>query len=205
MLFCVFGVQHVFSQDSESSQKQTVTSSIDETQIQLTDSSTVTDNANFSSGSGGLWVFVRMIIVLLIVIAAIYFVFRFLRKKTMPEETSSEPDPFLRRVSSISLGQGKSVQIVSLIDKAYILGVTDSSINLISEVTNEELIQDMNVYADKNAGIKKPRTFDELLEIFMPKKKSRVSNVYDDGGASRIIDSLKNKHLSEEEESSEES
>ena len=185
-------------------------STIDETSIVLTDSSASDSGGNTLSAvtaANGIWVFVRMVLVLAIVVAIIWFMFKFLRKKTGTEEDTD--DPFLRKVASVQLAPGKSVQIVTLIDKAYILGVSDDSVNLISEVDNAELIQDMNLYSDKNKGTKKPRNFDELLEIFMPRKKSSsgssgsgsgTKTVYDDGSTNRLIDSLKNKHLSSSDE-----
>ena len=79
-------------------------------------------------------------------------------------------DPFLRQVSSVSLGNGKSVQVVTLIDNAYILGVSDSSVNLIGELKDKELIEAMNLYADKKEKTKKARNFEDVLAIFMPSK-----------------------------------
>ena len=197
------------SEDASAASSVSVTESAqssvgDENSIVLTDSS---ENASggISGGLNGIWVFIRMLLVLAVVVAIIWFMFRYLKKKTMPEDNNGEPDPFLRKVSSVTLAPGKSVQIVTLIDKAYILGVADDSINLISEVDNKELVQDMNLYADKNQNQKRAKSFDELLEIFMPKKKSgsvqksSSQSAYGDGSTDKLLNSLKNKHLSSEE------
>ena len=127
-----------------------------------------------SSGPSTVWAFVKMVVVLFIVLACIYGVF-FLFKKNARVASSS--DPFLRRVSSISLSPGKSVQVVTLLDKAYIVGVTDNSINLIGQVDDKELVDSMNLYADKNEKTAKPRTFADVLDLFMP-QGSRSGNVF---------------------------
>ena len=59
------------------------------------------------------------------------------------------------------------------------------------------MIQAMNLYADKNAKVEKPKSFEDVLELFMPKKKKneqknkRTANAFEDGAARQILDSLK--------------
>ena len=96
----------------------------------------------------------------------------------MIREESDEDEPFLRKVSSVSLAPGKSVQIVTLVDKGFIVGVSEDSVNLISEINDKELIDAMNLYSDKKKQTQKPRSFADVLEIFMPRKKD--TNIYDD-------------------------
>ena len=140
------------------------------------------------------WVFVRMVVVLLIIVGLIYLIFKVLKKK--PEIAAKDNDPFLRKVSSVNLSAGKSVQVVTLMDHAYILGVGNDSITYIDEVKDKELINAMNLYADRNQQNDRPKNFSEILEIFMPKKhkenesKNNIDNTYA-GSAEQIIESLK--------------
>lgn len=115
---------------------------------------------------GTAGVFLRMILVLLFVIAMIYGFVWFMKKSVVRGNNS---DQFLRVVSSVTLAPGKSVQIVSLLDeKAYMLGVSDNSVNVIAEIENRETINAMNLYADKMSAANKPRNFEDILNIFMP-------------------------------------
>lgn len=120
---------------------------------------------NENSGSSGLstWdtvgLFVRMILVLILVIACIYFIVWLLRRSMRP---GVQNDPYLKKTASITLSPGKTVQVVTLQDKAYLLGVSDSSITLISEITDKELIDTMNLNAPA-AGGKKTADFSSLL------------------------------------------
>ncbi len=116
-----------------------------------------------------VWLFVRMIFVLVLVIACIYVVVFFLKKGLQP---GSESDPYLRRAASLSLGQGKSVQIVTLGDDAYILGVCDNAISVIGKVEDKDLVSAMNLHAEKTAVSKTPLDFAAMLAKFTGVKKT---------------------------------
>jgi len=150
-----------------------------------------------------VWPFIEMILVLLVVVAAIYGVLYFLKRRGAGTGSN---DQFLRRVAYLSLGQGKSVEVVTLVDHgAYLIGVTEGGINLISEVKDPELIQAMNLYADKTSNSSKPKNFADILDIFMPggpreKQSSAGQNVFSSGEAG--VDQLfetQTKRLNENE------
>ncbi len=124
---------------------------------------TTTSTGENSSSRLSTWdtvgLFVRMILVLILVIACIYFIVWLLRRSMRP---GVQNDPYLKKTASITLSPGKTVQIVTLQDKAYLLGVSDSSITLISEITDKELIDTMNLNAPVTGG-KKTADFASLL------------------------------------------
>lgn len=166
-------------------ESQLLITETDETQLPLQDSR----GGLFS----GIWVFLRMILVLAIVLVLIWLLFKFLKKNSL---IISDDDKFLRRAASVSLGPGKSVQIITLIDKAYLLGVTDNSINLISEIQDTELINALNLYADKTQNASKPKNFTEILELFMPnasKGQPDQTNVFEDSKSEQILNSLRKR------------
>lgn len=160
--------------------------SVDESSILLEAPEVSAENKKSTST---FWLFFRMILVLAIVIACIYGVMWFM-KKNMKTEVSD--DQFLRQVASINVAPGKTVQVISLLDHAYIIGVADNSINLISEVQDKELIDAMNLYVDKHKNTKKPRSFAEILDIFMPGGPKDKKNIFTDS-ESKISDMLKHQ------------
>ena len=137
---------------------------------------------------------VKTIIVLVLVVAAIYGIMLFFKKKN---NVSKSDDDFLRRVSSLQLSPGRSIEVISLIDKAYILGVTDSNINLISEVEDKELIEAMNLNFDKKQNVKKPMNFSDVLEIFMPHGPKANTNIYEE--AEKKVSEIKSGEEKSEE------
>ena len=118
---------------------------------------------------------IKTIVALLLVVAAIYGIMLFFKKKN---NVAKSDDDFLRRVSSLTFAPGKSVEIVTLLDHAYILGVTDSNINLLGQVEDKELIEAMNLNFDKKQNVKKPMNFSDVLDIFMPRGPRNNTNIY---------------------------
>ena len=99
----------------------------------------------------------------------------FFKKKNNPAQSD---DDFLRRVSTLNLAPGKSVEIVTLVDRGFILGVTDSNINLIAEIEDKEMISALNLNFDKKQNTKKPMNFSDVLQMFMPGGLKNKSNIY---------------------------
>ena len=179
--FVAFVNVFVFSQTDTSQSSSVESSVLDESQILLGETnpeSQITfsdDESNLEKSS--VWLFVRMILVLILVIVAIYALMKFFKKKSTEVKSS---DDFLRSVSSLSFGPGKSVEIVTLIDKAYVLGVTEKSINLIAEIDDKELIESLNLNHDKKSNVSKPINFAEVLDMFVNPKNKRKTSVLDD-------------------------
>ena len=138
-----------------------------------------TDSSVPVKAPSSVGVFIRMVVVLALVVLCVYAVFTFM-KRGMPSANAGD-DPFLRRVSSVSLAPGKSVQIVTLLDHAYLVGVSDNAVNLLGTVADKELVDAMNLYADKSSGSNRPRSFSDILSIFMP--NTNTGNAYDSAAA----------------------
>lgn len=188
----LFGVTNVlFSQNNNDSLNVENSVSVSEDTTLLQDdyfsSNNETSNLNLKQPSTA-WTFIKMILFLCLVVAAIYAVMWFFKKKL--NNTKSD-DNFLRRVSSLNIGPGKSVEIVTLLDNAYILGVTDSNINVIDQIEDKELIEALNLNFDKNQNVKKPMNFADVLDIFMP-NGPRNKNIYED--EERKVNNLSRKN-----------
>jgi len=120
--------------------------------------------------------FVKMVFALALVLGIAYFALRILKRGS---KLSNSDDPFLRHVSHLALSASRSVDVVTILDHAYILGVSDNAVNLVGEITDKELVNSMNLYADKNDSTKRPRTFEDILNIFVPKnQQSKNENIY---------------------------
>lgn len=188
----LFGITNVlFSQNNNDSLNVENSVSVSEDSALLQDdyfsSNNETSNLNLKQPSTA-WTFIKMILFLCLVVAAIYAVMWFFKKKV--NNTKSD-DNFLRRVSSLNIGPGKSVEIVTLLDNAYILGVTDSNINVIDQIEDKELIEALNLNFDKNQNVKKPMNFADVLDIFMP-NGPRNKNIYED--EERKVNNLSRKN-----------
>ncbi len=130
----------------------------------------VAENAETTGAGGTLWLFARMILALIFVIALVYGIVFFLKKGLVSKEAEN---PFLKRAATLSLAPGKTVHVVTLPGKAWLVGVSDSAINLIGEITDEDLVNQMILEAEK-APTSKPRDFASILNTFSSTFSSSV-------------------------------
>ena len=177
MLLCLTAVFSLYSQNTAADANSTAATSLTEESIVLADDA-ATDNQNTTSykGPSTIGMFVRMIIVLIIVVGLIYGVLWFIKKKTNVVKTDDE---YLRRAAYINIAPGKTVEVITLIDKAYLIGVTEDSITMLGEIHDDELIKAMNLSADKKNNTKKPATFADVLDMFLVKRGPQ-KNVFSD-------------------------
>ena len=173
MLLCLTAVFSLYSQNTAADANSTAATSLTEESIVLTDDA-ATDNQNTTSykGPSTIGMFVRMIIVLIIVVGLIYGVLWFIKNKTNVVKTDDE---YLRRAAYINIAPGKTIEVITLIDKAYLIGVTEDNITMLGEIQDDELIKAMNLTADKKNNTKKPTTFADVLDMFLVKKSGQKS------------------------------
>ena len=183
-LFCfsiilLFAAENLFSQSKNTQEDQTVqtvNSSFENDTNYFAE--TTSQGANAAAGykaPSTAKLVIKMIVALVLVVAALYGIMWFFKKKNNPAQSD---DDFLRRVSSLNLSPGKSVEIVTLVDRGFILGVTDSNINLIAEITDKEMISALNLNFDKKQNTKKPMNFSDVLDMFMPGGPRTRNNIY---------------------------
>lgn len=184
-LFCLYS----------QSQQQTSNTNVEETIVfsddYFSDSTDSNLNQEFKSSST-IGVFIRMIVMLIIVIALIYGVLWFIKRKTNIVKTE---DDYLRRAAYINIAPGKTVEVITLIDKAYLIGVTEDNISLLGEIDDKELIQAMNLSADKKNQTKKPANFTEVLDMFLV-KNNKNKNIFAE--TENQVDNLFNSTKTEE-------
>lgn len=168
----------VFALYSQTTANNQTSNQISEETIIISDDA-VSENSTTAQtykGPSTVGMFVRMIVVLIIVVGLIYGVFWFIKKKTNIVKTDDE---YLRRAAYINIAPGKSVEVITLIDKAYLIGVTEDNITLLGEIHDEELIKAMNLTSDKKNNTKKPASFSDVLDMFLIKKGGQ-KNVFTD-------------------------
>lgn len=106
----------------------------------------VEDEANNSSMG---WQIVRLIIGLALVLGLVYVVLKFLGKRN----GFNQQPGFLRNVGGVSVGANKSVQIIRVGNKYYLIGVGDN-VELLEEIDDPETIEqlvDQSIEKDTDA------------------------------------------------------
>lgn len=145
-----------------------------ETDLVLAESSETANGGNRNALSDSAWpYFLRMLLTLAFVLGAIWLTFRFLRKAGRPRIAE---DAFVKVLASVPLGAGRWLYVVSLGAKAFLIGATDSSLNLIREVEDTELIDEMKLRA-ATAPQADTRDFGTLLSgLLKPVSKHRADS-----------------------------
>jgi flagellar biogenesis protein FliO len=143
---------------------ENATIQLDETQFRISASEPEDQDP---AATNSIWLFVRMVLVLALVIVCIYVVVYLLRRGLNPRSPS---DLFLKKAASLTLSPGKAVHVITLQDHAYIVGTADSSISLLGEIKDKELIDALNLQSEVYPGKRAP-DFASLLSLFMPKPK----------------------------------
>lgn len=80
---------------------------------------------------------IKMALALLLVLALIYFLLKFLNKRNNLSQQKS-----LQNLGGISVGPSKSVQIIRVGKKLYLIGVGEN-VDMLKEITDESLIEEL--------------------------------------------------------------
>jgi flagellar protein FliO/FliZ len=145
---------------------------VDETTLSFGDSGAPARAAATAAGSSTLSYFLRMIVVLALVLAAIYGIYRLMKRLARPKTAE---DSAVKVLASTSLGQGKALHVIGLGSKAYLIGATDSSISLVAEVQDKDFVDSLALQAAM-APSPRPgagRDFSELLTSLMGRRGGR--------------------------------
>jgi len=139
---------------------------------------------------GSVWILVRIVLVLVAVCAGIYGIVYLLKKSS---NVSAASDPYIRVVAQLPLAPGKTVQVLSVGSQAFLVGVSDSGIQQIAEITDKELIDAMNLEASRKSDEPVP-AFSSLLSRFLPRTARTADNQQ-----KNVSDSADSVHNSAEE------
>ncbi|MGP4072237.1 flagellar biosynthetic protein FliO [Piscibacillus sp. B03] len=94
------------------------------------------NNTDFQSDRSLFLDFIKMIFALVVVLGLIYFLLKFIQKRNRLYQQSRS----LENLGGLSLGTNKSVQIIRVGQKYYLVGVGED-IQLLSEIDDEETIR----------------------------------------------------------------
>jgi len=119
--------------------------------------------------------FLRMVFVLGLVLAAIYGLYALLRRSA---RAAPSTDTYLRVLASTNIATGRSLHVVSVGDAAWLVGATDSSIGLISEIKDKEVIDALALRAAEAPQTPR-KDFNIMLGELLGRKPGRVHTISD--------------------------
>lgn len=120
--------------------KECINGDIDCNELENQDDNLNDTNIDASTDDNGSLVFdlIKMVFALILVLALIYLLLKFLSKRNKIFNQVKA----LENIGGISVGQNKSIQIIRIGSRIYVVGVGDN-VELLHEVTNEDEKQDL--------------------------------------------------------------
>ncbi|MDR1420517.1 MAG: flagellar biosynthetic protein FliO [Treponema sp.] len=138
-LMFLFGASFAFTQTEEIRPvTETAASEREEAERAIVLGDVPPGQAPGRAASAGL--VIRMILVLVVVALAVYGVMFFIKKAP---KSSPQADPNLKILSTAGLGAGHFVHVISVGEKAWLVGSADTGVNLIAEITDQNAISAM--------------------------------------------------------------
>lgn len=118
------------------------------------------------------WLIFKTIIILAALVGAFYYFFRFVTKKSGIQTLGRD---VIKILSMVPVGQNKYLQVIDLAGKIMVIGVSDSNINLITEINDKDEINRIRLLSSKSTPIQ-PGGFQEYIVKYIGKLLNRDSN-----------------------------
>jgi len=152
----------------------------------MRESATISNNTNENSYSNqknktnmgkGYFNYLKIIIALLVVIGIIYIFFWFI-KKFIKIQTKNDDDGVI--ITTTNIGPGRSIIVSYISGKYLVLGVTNDSISLITEITDGKEIERLEILAS-NKEKKEGKDFFDIMSNYFKRffKKETKETKFD--------------------------
>ena len=140
---------------------------VDESSLRFADEGAENEGVEQSQPSSinsfGVWDFARMVLVLGVVIAAIYLVFYLLKRASGGRLENS---PVIRVLGSHALPNNKALHLVEVGRQVFLIGVGDDHPTLISEISDQESLDELRLNASTTAAESRGSFADMLSGFF---------------------------------------
>jgi flagellar protein FliO/FliZ len=83
---------------------------------------------------------IRMLLVLIVIALAVYGVIYVMKKSSRPPVQN---DPYLKILSTVHLGSNRYIHVISIGEKAWLVGSGDAGVTLITEIADQNAISAM--------------------------------------------------------------
>ncbi len=139
-------------------------SGIDESSIQIQSQEETTNDIepaapDSSLGALSFWSLLRMILVLGLVVGAIYLIFHFLKKAG---GTKREDSNLIKILGTKQISANKYLYLIEVGGLLYLIGSSENGVNLVSEITQQEIADELLLQAAANPEVPK-KSFSEML------------------------------------------
>lgn len=142
-----------------------------------------TENTGSASVKMGLFEYIKILLSLVFVIALLIAVLKFLNKRNLNYQQNS----MIRNLGGLSVGAQKSVQLLHIGNRLYVVGIGDD-VRLLNEISDpNEIAQILKIYNDKQSNTSTTPYIAELFAKFKA-KQATTDEQHNEQGFSEILD-----------------
>ncbi len=105
------------------------------------------------------WEFIKVIFVLMLFGGGFYFFYKFISQKVGLNISGQEA---IRTLSMVPVGPNKTLQIIDVAGKVFLIGVTDSSINMITEIKEKDDVDRIRLLSSRSTPVQ-GKNFQEFV------------------------------------------
>lgn len=129
-----------------------------------------TDQTDSASVSIGFWDYLKVLIALVFVIGLLLFILKYLNKRNF----NYQQNAVIKNIGGMSVGQQKSVQLLLIGKRVYVVGVGDN-IQLLKEIDSEEEIDHLlNQIETKQSMVNTSPYIAQLFNKFSQKNALKI-------------------------------
>ena len=121
------------------------------------------------------WMIIKTILILGILVGAFYYFFQFVTKKA---GINIQGEDVVRILSVVPVGQNKYIQVVDLAGKILVLGIADSGINLITEITSKEEMDRIRLLGSRSKPVPEGG-FQEYIKTQIGRVIEKINDKYE--------------------------
>lgn len=148
----------------------------DESLLLFQDSGQVADDEALSpSPAFGIMDLVRMVLILGAVLAAIYGLFWLIRKR---RGVQSPRNSLIKIKDQLTLGGTRSIYLLELGERVFMVGATDNSLSLLTEIEDSETLNGIRVESARQGAVS-GESFSSMLSSLLKKTGLAKGNLKD--------------------------
>jgi flagellar protein FliO/FliZ len=140
-------------------------------------------NAPRAEEESYVWLIFKTIFVIGVLVGGFYYFFRFVTKKVGIQVLGKD---VVQILSIVPLGQNKFLQVVDLAGRVMVLGISDTSINLITEIKDKDEINRIRLLSSKSTPVEQEgfhefivKQIGKLADLTKKRRRGTGAGVYE--------------------------
>ena len=138
-----------------------------------------------------IWEIIKVIFVLGLFVGGFYFFYKFISQKVGLNMSGQEA---IRTLSVVPVGPGKMLQIIDVAGRVYLIGVAESSINLLTEIKEKDDIDRIRLLSSRSTPVQ-GKNFQEFVADQVGWIVDRINEKRHHGARKAMVEEISEKEI----------